>query len=182
MVRRLALPFVAFTVVALACSKPKRAENDPPPSVRAVSNPCYEKEPVQDRVSLVNGMEAPGLQLWKVCPCKPQICFVVGSDEKDQLVKSEEVLVRLFDKHVSDSAILDARVSLDVLGAPKSTPERIERSAWQGRTLAFLTAGWDEDVRAQRCKSYEVDVGKKKVTKTDVTDKYGADCAKARRE
>lgn len=182
-------PLVVAVALALVsgCNKSspkKRGENEVPASVKAATTFCYEGEPTQDRISIVVGLEAPkGLELWKVCPCKPQICYVVGTDEKDQLVKSEDVVFRLLKFTGPEFSFGDAQMVLDILGQPKPSadapPERPLWARWNATKLSFYAYGYDTEKKAHFCRSYEIDIGTKKIAKEDVTEKYGEGCKKA---
>jgi hypothetical protein len=155
-----------------------------PESVKAATAFCYKGEPTQDRINIVQGLEAPkGLELWKVCPCKPQICYVVGTDEKDQLVKSEDVVMRLLKFTGPEFSFADAKMALDILGQPKPTADSPEEKAkwarWNGPKLLFYGYGWDPDAKVHFCRSYVIDTAAKTIEKKDFTAEFGAECRKA---
>jgi hypothetical protein len=173
-------------LLALAChpkgsSPKKRGENEVPESVIAATAFCYKGEPSRDRINIVKGLEAPpGLELWKVCPCQPQVCYVVGTDEQDRLVPSDDVVLRLLKFTGPEHAGADARLALDILAKPKPTAdaprEVIVFSKWTGQRLEFLVAAWDLDKKAHVCRKFVVDVEAKKIERDDMTPKYGDHC------
>lgn len=173
-------------VLLLAChgkgsSPKKRGENEIPQSVIAATAFCYKGEPSRDRINIVKGLDAPpDLELWKVCPCQPQVCYVVGTDDNDRLLTSDDVVLRLLKFTGPEHAGADARLTLDILPKPKPTVdaprEVIVFAKWTGQRLEFLVAAWDLDKKAHLCRRYVVDLAAKKIERDDLTAKYGDHC------
>jgi hypothetical protein len=182
---------VAFLLLANGGGCTER-EADPPPSVRAISDPC--ENPISARsIQVEQGHKLAGLRLWRVCPCHRPKCFVVGSDGEGKLVSSDEIIVRLLESERPGDAMSAAKLAIHVLEeqspnaaeawvpfVPKEPSSRARAPSWDGAKLTFLSANREPVDSTPRCMRYEVSIPQRKADLTNVSDAMGNDCASVR--